>query len=180
MPISQISSDPPVENAAARSRNDSRATPSPMTIASVAAQVVAPGPWTPRVTQPVGDVFEVDPYPPDPAAPPPHPDLAFRPLEIRLDSAGADEPAGRTILKPSPYTRVVWSGAASGYTLAVDPPSQVIEPGGAVKVTVTLRPALPSPYPSDEQVLTRIRERVRGLLGGNRLPPLAASAGAAA
>lgn len=47
-------------------------------------------------------------------------------------------------------------------------------------VTVTLRPALPSPYPSDEQVLTRIKERVRELLGGNRVPPLPVPAGAAA
>ncbi len=47
-------------------------------------------------------------------------------------------------------------------------------------VTVTLRPALPSPYPSDEEVLTRIRERVRELLGGNRVPPLAAPANVAA
>lgn len=47
-------------------------------------------------------------------------------------------------------------------------------------VTVTLRPALPSPYPSDEQVLTRIRERVRGLLGGNRVPPLTVPADVAA
>jgi formylmethanofuran dehydrogenase subunit B len=39
-------------------------------------------------------------------------------------------------------------------------------------VPITLRTALPSPYPSDEQVLTRIRERVRELLGGNRVPPL--------
>jgi len=43
-------------------------------------------------------------------------------------------------------------------------------------VPITLRTALPSPYPSDEQVLTRIRERVRELLGGNRMPPLAAPA----
>ena len=47
-------------------------------------------------------------------------------------------------------------------------------------VTVTLRPALPSPYPSDEQVLTRIRDRVRELLGGNRLPPLPVPAHVAA
>jgi formylmethanofuran dehydrogenase subunit B len=46
-------------------------------------------------------------------------------------------------------------------------------------VTITLRPALPSPYPSDEQVLTRILERVRELLGGNRMPPLTAPAAAA-
>jgi formylmethanofuran dehydrogenase subunit B len=45
-------------------------------------------------------------------------------------------------------------------------------------VTITLRPALPSPYPSDEQVLTRIRERVRELLGGNRVPPLTVPAAA--
>ena len=37
-------------------------------------------------------------------------------------------------------------------------------------VSLTLRPAFPSPYPSDEQVLTAIRDRVRVLLGGNRLP----------
>jgi formylmethanofuran dehydrogenase subunit B len=45
-------------------------------------------------------------------------------------------------------------------------------------VTITLRPALPSPYPSDELVLTRIKERVRELLGGNRVPPLTAPAAA--
>lgn len=46
-------------------------------------------------------------------------------------------------------------------------------------VPITLRPAFESPYPSDEQVLTAIRDRVRELLGGNRLPagsPLAATA----
>jgi formylmethanofuran dehydrogenase subunit B len=46
-------------------------------------------------------------------------------------------------------------------------------------VPITLRPAFESPYPSDEQILTAIRERVRELLGGNRLPagtPLAAAA----
>jgi formylmethanofuran dehydrogenase subunit B len=45
-------------------------------------------------------------------------------------------------------------------------------------VPITLRPAFESPYPSDEQILTAIRERVRELLGGNRLPagtPLAAA-----
>lgn len=41
-------------------------------------------------------------------------------------------------------------------------------------VALTLRPAFPSPYPSDEQVLTAIRDRVRVLLGGNRLPAGAA------
>lgn len=40
-------------------------------------------------------------------------------------------------------------------------------------VPLTLRPALPSPYPSDEQVLTRIKQRVSELLGGNRVPELA-------
>jgi formylmethanofuran dehydrogenase subunit B len=40
-------------------------------------------------------------------------------------------------------------------------------------VPITLRPALPSPYPGDEQVLIRIRERVRELLGGNRVPAAA-------
>ena len=40
-------------------------------------------------------------------------------------------------------------------------------------VPITLRPAFESPYPSDEQVLTAIRDRVRSLLGGNRLPPAA-------
>jgi formylmethanofuran dehydrogenase subunit B len=43
-------------------------------------------------------------------------------------------------------------------------------------VSITLRPALPSPYPSDEEVLKRIKERVRELLGGNRVPDLAARA----
>jgi formylmethanofuran dehydrogenase subunit B len=35
-------------------------------------------------------------------------------------------------------------------------------------VPITLRPAFDSPYPSDEQILTAIRNRVRQLLGGNR------------
>jgi len=46
-------------------------------------------------------------------------------------------------------------------------------------VPIMLRPAFESPYPSDEQVLIAIRERVRTLLGGNRIPagtPLAATA----
>jgi formylmethanofuran dehydrogenase subunit B len=46
-------------------------------------------------------------------------------------------------------------------------------------VPIALRPAFESPYPSDEQVLTAIRERVRTLLGGNRIPagaPLGATA----
>ncbi len=42
-------------------------------------------------------------------------------------------------------------------------------------VPITLRPAFESPYPSDEQVLTAIRDRVRSLLGGNRLPPVPAA-----
>ena len=37
-------------------------------------------------------------------------------------------------------------------------------------VPISLRPAFESPYPSDEQILRAIRERVRTLLGGNRLP----------
>jgi hypothetical protein len=37
-------------------------------------------------------------------------------------------------------------------------------------VPITLRPALPSPYPSDESVLKRIKDRVRELIGGNRMP----------
>ncbi|MBP2648484.1 MAG: hypothetical protein H6Q77_2108, partial [Gemmatimonadetes bacterium] len=44
---------------------------------------------------------------------------------------------------------------------------------------IALRPAFESPYPSDLHVLTAIRERVRELLGGNRVPagtPLACSA----
>lgn len=47
-----------------------------------------------------------------------------------------------------------------------------INVGGTVyrmdDVPITLRPAFDSPYPSDEQVLTAIRDRVRQLLGGNR------------
>lgn len=41
-------------------------------------------------------------------------------------------------------------------------------------VAISLRPALTSPYPSDEDVLTRIKERVRELLGGNRVPAMGA------
>ena len=37
-------------------------------------------------------------------------------------------------------------------------------------VSLPLRPAFDSPYPSDEEILTAIRTRVRELLGGNRLP----------
>jgi formylmethanofuran dehydrogenase subunit B len=46
-------------------------------------------------------------------------------------------------------------------------------------VPITLRPAFESPYPSDEQVLSAIRDRVRELLGGNRLPVGAPPAAAA-
>jgi formylmethanofuran dehydrogenase subunit B len=46
-------------------------------------------------------------------------------------------------------------------------------------VPITLRPAFESPYPSDEQILTAIRDRVRQLLGGNRLPVGAAPAATA-
>ncbi|HEY6280319.1 MAG TPA: formylmethanofuran dehydrogenase subunit B [Burkholderiales bacterium] len=42
-------------------------------------------------------------------------------------------------------------------------------------VAISLRAALPSPYPSDEEVLTRIKERVRELLGGNRVPAMRAA-----
>lgn len=42
-------------------------------------------------------------------------------------------------------------------------------------VAISLRPALPSPYPSDEEVLTRIKERVCELLGGNRVPAMRAA-----
>jgi formylmethanofuran dehydrogenase subunit B len=42
-------------------------------------------------------------------------------------------------------------------------------------VPITLRPAFDSPYPSDEEVLSRIRDRVRELLGGNRVPAAAAN-----
>ena len=42
-------------------------------------------------------------------------------------------------------------------------------------VAISLRVALPSPYPSDENVLTRIKERVRELLGGNRVPAMSAA-----
>jgi formylmethanofuran dehydrogenase subunit B len=37
-------------------------------------------------------------------------------------------------------------------------------------VPITLRPAFESPYPSDQEILTAIRDRVCELLGGNRLP----------
>ncbi len=49
-----------------------------------------------------------------------------------------------------------------------------ISVGGTVyrmdDVPITLRPALASPYPSDESVLKRIKDRVRELIGGNRMP----------
>ena len=51
-----------------------------------------------------------------------------------------------------------------------------INVGGTVyrmdDVPITLRPALPSPYPSDESVLKRIRERVGELIGGKRIPAM--------
>jgi len=51
-----------------------------------------------------------------------------------------------------------------------------ISVGGTVyrmdDVPITLRPALPSPYPSDESVLKRIRERVGELIGGKRIPAM--------
>jgi formylmethanofuran dehydrogenase subunit B len=50
-----------------------------------------------------------------------------------------------------------------------------INVGGTVyrmdDVPITLRPAFDSPYPSDHQILTGIRDRVRALLGGNRPVP---------
>jgi len=42
-------------------------------------------------------------------------------------------------------------------------------------VSVRLRTALPSPYPSDEDVLTRIKARLSELIGGNRIPPALAA-----
>jgi hypothetical protein len=39
-------------------------------------------------------------------------------------------------------------------------------------VPITLRPAMPSPYPSDESVLERIRQRVGELIGGKRIPAM--------
>jgi formylmethanofuran dehydrogenase subunit B len=51
-----------------------------------------------------------------------------------------------------------------------------ISVGGTVyrmdDVPLTLRPALPSPYPSDESVLNGIKERVRKLIGGSRIPAM--------
>jgi formylmethanofuran dehydrogenase subunit B len=51
-----------------------------------------------------------------------------------------------------------------------------INVGGTVyrmdDVPITLRPALPSPYPSDESVLKRIKERVGELIGGKRIPAM--------
>jgi len=46
-------------------------------------------------------------------------------------------------------------------------------------VAITLRPAFESPYPSDEQILTGIQDRVRALLGGNRLPAVGPAVAAA-
>ena len=47
-------------------------------------------------------------------------------------------------------------------------------------VSLMLRPALASPYPSDEDVLARIKARVGELLGGNRVPAGTAAARRAA
>ncbi|HEX7137689.1 MAG TPA: hypothetical protein VF219_07580, partial [Vicinamibacterales bacterium] len=51
-----------------------------------------------------------------------------------------------------------------------------ISVGGTVyrmdDVPLTLRPALPSPYPSDESVLKGIKDRVHELIGGNRIPAM--------
>jgi len=60
-------------------------------------------------------------------------------------------------------------------TYGINTPGTVYRMDG---VPISLRPAFESPYPSDEQVLIAIRERVRTLLGGNRIPagtPLAAT-----
>ena len=46
-------------------------------------------------------------------------------------------------------------------------------------VAITLRPAFESPYPSDEEILSAIRDRVRALLGGNRVPAVAPAVAAA-
>ena len=58
-----------------------------------------------------------------------------------------------------------------------------INVGGTVyrmdDVAITLRPAFESPYPSDEEILSAIRDRVRALLGGNRVPAVAPAVAAA-
>ena len=61
--------------------------------------------------------------------------------------------------------------------VAITTASYGISVGGTVyrmdDVPLTLRPALPSPYPSDESVLQGIKERVSALIGGNRMPAMA-------
>ncbi len=72
----------------------------------------------------------------------------------------------------SQLARVAFTTATYG----INTPGTVYRMDG---VPISLRPAFPSPYPSDEQVLTAIRSRVRTLLGGNRVPagtPLGATA----
>lgn len=83
------------------------------------------------------------------------------------------------VITLDPKTSVTSQLARVAFTTA----TYGINTGGTVyrmdNVPITLRPAFDSPYPSDEEILTRIRERVRALLGGNRLPagvPLAATA----
>lgn len=74
------------------------------------------------------------------------------------------------VLDPKPtHTAALAKVAITTATYGISVPGTVYRMDD---VPITLRPALPSPYPSDQQVLTRIRERVRELLGGNRVPAL--------
>jgi formylmethanofuran dehydrogenase subunit B len=82
------------------------------------------------------------------------------------------------VITLDPKTSVTSQIARVAFTTAtygINTPGTVYRMDG---VPISLRPAFESPYPSDEQVLTAIRERVRTLLGGNRIPagtPLAAT-----
>ncbi len=70
--------------------------------------------------------------------------LVFRPMEVLI---GQRDPAAagrfnhpRAILKPNPYTRVVWLGASSDFSLAVQPKQSTVERGKAADVAVEITP----------------------------------------
>jgi formylmethanofuran dehydrogenase subunit B len=74
------------------------------------------------------------------------------------------------VITLDPKTSVTSQLARVAFTTAtygINTPGTVYRMDG---VPIALRPAFPSPYPSDEQILTAIRSRVSALLGGNRLP----------
>lgn len=77
------------------------------------------------------------------------------------------------VLDPKPtHTAALAKVAITTATYGISVPGTVYRMDD---VPITLRPALPSPYPSDLDVLRRIKDRVRELLGGNRVPALSSA-----